>query len=755
MKTNQTLVSFYKNNKATDKMDITLDSYFNMVQSGEYQDFVITSRLLKQQGKTDQYKASKDSAPCITGSAIMNHGSKTASNVLKLNGLICIDIDENLPENIAKALEHDKHTYIMHRSFGGDGFVIFVKINPDRFLDSFNGLAQYYFDNYQVTIDHACKNINRLRYISFDPEAHMNENSLKFAPKDVKRFKEPKKVDFIFTQDDFTNILHQITDRNIDLCNEEYFKYVRIGLAIASKFGLGGLEHFHYICQFGQKYNKERTTRDYNGFCKNPDGSTKIGTFYYYCKESGIEIYSPKTKQIINSVKVLKSQGTPTIDTVSSHILSTHEIEATEADKTLIQALIDSKIDYSDEANKDKSETEQLIDYIVEKYTPWRDLLTDNLYIHKHTLVNDEVLNDIYLDVNMNLSFQTTLNQVFAVLNSGKSKKINILADFLRDNASNPEGVIDSYVDCINPNSTNEKQKQYNRWAFKRWLVGGLHNWTATEDEKIVCPLTLVLCGQSHGKGKTSFLRGILPKELDVYFTQDKINAKDKDSTFKLCTSLVAFDDEFGGNTFKDVKEFKAISDINIVTQRRPYGRSINRYKRRAILCGSTNEMDILNDPTGNRRILPIRFDECDYEKMVSIDKTAMIIEAYNLLQDGFKWIIRTEEDMDYLKENSQENEQLDPFEDIFLEHFSFTEQGKYFHEVILNQGRILNFINMKSITKMSIYDLKKIVTRNKKDMPYDLFRIGNFVSKGYRLFMKENIVEVGTFSLKEEKMPF
>jgi hypothetical protein len=546
MKTNQILVSFYKNNRATEKNDIDLSQYFNMVQSGTYQDFVITSRLLKQNGKIEQYKSSKDSAPCVTGSAIMNHGSKSASNILKLNGLIVIDIDDNLPENIVKSLQNDKYTYIIHRSFGGDGFAIFVKINPEKFLDSFNGLAQYYFDNYHVTIDPACKNINRLRYISFDPDAHQNENSLKFIPKDVKRFKEPKKVDFIFTQDDFTNILHQITDRNIDLCNEEYFRYVRIGLALASKFGLSGLEHFHYICQFGQKYNKDRTTRDYKGFCKNPDGQTKIGTFYYYCKEVGIDIYSQKTKHIINSVKILKSQGSPTVHSVSNHIFNTHEIEATDDDKTLIQDLIDSKIDYSSEANKDKSETEQLIDYIVEKYNPWRDLLTDNLYVHKHTLVNDEVINDIYLDVNINLSFQSTINEVFAILNSGHSKKINILSNFLRDNASNPIGVIDSYVDCINPNCTDEKKKAFNRWAFKRWLVGGLHNWTANEEEKIVCPLTLVLCGSTHGKGKTSFLRGILPKELDIYFTQDKINAKDKDSTFKLCTSLVAFDDEFG-----------------------------------------------------------------------------------------------------------------------------------------------------------------------------------------------------------------
>jgi hypothetical protein len=39
-------------------------------------------------------------------------------------------------------------TYIYHKSFGGDGLCVFVRINADKFEDSFNGLADYYHKNY-------------------------------------------------------------------------------------------------------------------------------------------------------------------------------------------------------------------------------------------------------------------------------------------------------------------------------------------------------------------------------------------------------------------------------------------------------------------------------------------------------------------------------------------------------------------------------------------------------------------------------
>jgi predicted P-loop ATPase len=259
----------------------------------------------------------------------------------------------------------------------------------------------------------------------------------------------------------------------------------------------------------------------------------------------------------------------------------------------------------------------------------------------------------MYLNAKKSFDFNVPINDIRSIINSNKVRKINVLEDFLNENKSNPTGIIEQYAKCIHP------QTEYNIWALKKWLVGALHNWTSSHNEKLVCPLTLVLTGQQHGTGKTSFLRNIMPKELSKYIVEAKINGHDKDSMYTLCNSLLVLDDEFGGKAFKDVKEYKAISDMNIITQRRPYEREAKTFKRRAILCGTSNEVDILKDVTGNRRILPVNVDKIDYNRILEIDKTSLIIEAFNLLQSGFEWIVRTQDDMDYIKNNSYQNETI------------------------------------------------------------------------------------------------
>lgn len=711
-------VSYYENAFTKDKKDIDLENYCGMVKHGAWQDLVLKARASKQTGDLEVYKKFKSKAQAITGSAIMKDGSRSDSNIKEFNGFIVIDIDGQVNED----LKSDKYSAIVHRSFGGDGMAIFVRINPDKFLDSFNGLAQYYLENYNITIDPSCKNPSRLRYISYDPDIFVNEKSLKFIPKDVKRFEAPKNTNFIYTKSDFDNILEQIKERQIDLCQENYQRYFNIGLSLFDKFGSGGEEFFHFICQFGNKYKREDATKKWNNICKTAQGKVKIGTFYYYCKEADINIYSEKTKHIINRVKISKAQGNPTVESVAKNLLTVNEIVVNDDDELLIKELIESKIDYSKEVNSEISEIEQLENFIIDTYEPKLDMITNTTYIVNDVILTDTEVNDMYLMAKKTFDFNVPINDIRSIINSNKVKKINILNDFLEANNSNPTGIIEQYAKCIHP------QSDYNVWAFKKWIVGALHNWTASNNEKLVCPLTLVLTGQQHGTGKTSFLRNIMPKELSKYIVEAKINGHDKDSMYTLCNSLLVLDDEFGGKAFKDVKEYKAISDMNIITQRRPYEREAKTFKRRAILCGTSNEIDILKDVTGNRRILPINVEKIDYNRVLEIDKTSLILEAYNLLKSGFEWIVRTQDDMNYIKNNSVQNENILPIEEIFFKYFSVEETTWHIDEKIWNQGELLEYLNHKSILKPTKYDLKEVLTKNK--MVYRTWRDNFGVAK-------------------------
>jgi hypothetical protein len=731
-------MSYYDNQFSKTKKEIDIDNYIGFIQHGTNQDLVLKARAVKQKGNEEEYKKLKNTSKCVTGSAILNEGAKTDNNIKSMNGLIVIDIDDQINEDI----KNDDYTYIYHKSFGGDGLCIFVRINPDKFEDSFDGLADYYHKNYNITIDQSCKNRNRLRYLSYDPDIFVNDKSKKFIAKEVKKFQAPKETNFIYTKSDFDFILEQIKERNIDLCNEDYHTYIRVGLSLFDKFGISGEETFHFICQFGNKYNREKCAKDWRGLCKNSTGKVKIGTFYYYCKQANIQIYSEKTKHIINRVKISKAQGNPTIESVSKNLLVANEIIVNEEDEQLIKELIESKIDYSNEVNSELKEIEQLENFIIDTYEPKIDLITNTTYILNEVVLTDTEVNDMYLAAKKSFDFNVPINDVRSILNSNKVNKINVLTDFLNANKSNPTGIIEEYAKCIYP------QSEYNVWAFRKWIVGALHNWTSNQNEKLVCPLTLVLTGQQHGTGKTSFLRNIMPKELDKYIVEAKINGHDKDSMYTLCNSLLVLDDEFGGKAFKDVKEYKAISDMNIITQRRPYEREAKTFKRRAILCGTTNEIDILKDVTGNRRILPISVEKVDYDKMLAIDKTSLIIEAYNLLKDGFEWILRTENEIEYLKLNSSKNETVLPIEEIFFKHFSIEQTANHVFEKVWNQGEILEYLNFKSILKPTKYDLKEVLTKNK--LEYKMYRVDRGTKRGIVLWSIE-----GENIIKDESEPF
>ena len=85
--------SLYESKEGRSASDLSLDNYIGMIKHGTNQDLVIQGRLLKQQGKKDEYKDLKNKSKVIMGSAVFETGkSKAAENIKALNNLIVIDM---------------------------------------------------------------------------------------------------------------------------------------------------------------------------------------------------------------------------------------------------------------------------------------------------------------------------------------------------------------------------------------------------------------------------------------------------------------------------------------------------------------------------------------------------------------------------------------------------------------------------------------------------------------------------------------
>jgi len=83
----------------------------------------------------------------------------------------------------------------------------------------------------------------------------------------------------------------------------------------------------------------------------------------------------------------------------------------------------------------------------------------------------------------------------------------------------------------------------------------------------------------------------------------------------------------------------------------------------------------------------------------------------------------------------------------MFFTHFSTEENKTHNEKTIMNQGDILNYMNIHSGINVSKYDIKDIFTKNKFE--YKSYRIKSKIKMGILLF-KEAV-----FVKNEDEMPF
>ena len=216
---------------------------------------------------------------------------------------------------------------------------------------------------------------------------------------------------------------------------------------------------------------------------------------------------------------------------------------------------------------------------------------------------------------------------------------------------------------------------------------------------------------------------------------EHKIDSKDKDSIYNLVKGLIVLDDEFGGLATKDVKDFKKIADANQIDIRLPYSAFYSKMKRKASLCGTSNDISVLKDVTGNRRILPLNVISIDYDSMIKIDTDSLWREAFQLWRENFDWKIYSSEDIDYLAKNTNSNIEVMPVEEIFFTRFSLERTDYFTERRILNQGDILNSLNLNTSINITKFDVRDIFVKNK--IEYKAYKLSGILKKGVELWIK------------------
>ncbi|MBK6699305.1 MAG: PriCT-2 domain-containing protein [Saprospiraceae bacterium] len=270
-------------------------------------DYEISVNLVRNELDKLKRKKLKEKLPCFTVSGFFREAK--ISGLLKHSNLICIDLDEVGDVQFYKTiLTNDPYTFACFTSVSGKGLAVIVKIDGKKHRESFDGLAEYYLKLLSLPIDPTCKDVSRLRLISFDPDIYHNPDSKIFKEYLLKQKKTPpKKVSYLHINNFFEKLVFSI---NTDIC-ENYNGWFEVGCSIASEYGASGLQYFRHISQFrdSSKANFEMIIdKNYEYFC-NHNKSFTIGTFYYYAKKAGYEIVNKLDDSIAKTAYFVKTGG--------------------------------------------------------------------------------------------------------------------------------------------------------------------------------------------------------------------------------------------------------------------------------------------------------------------------------------------------------------------------------------------------------------------------------------------------------------
>ena len=149
------------------------------------------------------------------------------------------------------------------------------------------------------------------------------------------------------------------------------------------------------------------------------------------------------------------------------------------------------------------------------------------------------------------------------------------------------------------------KNPYWEDW-FYTWFLGMVRQWQVTNLAKYgnqAVPLLI----SSQGWNKTTFCEQLLPPELSFGYTGN-LQLDDKKQVLQQMAQMLLINlDEFNQISPHTQQGFlKNIITLSSVKIKRPYGRHVEDFPRRASFIATTNQADVLADPSGSRRFLSV-----------------------------------------------------------------------------------------------------------------------------------------------------
>ena len=228
-------------------------------------------------------------------------------------------------------------------------------------------------------------------------------------------------------------------------------------------------------------------------------------------------------------------------------------------------------------------------------------------------------------------------------------------------------------VDRVTPLAQRVDKSQLWVNGFRLWLLGLTAQWMGRAG---VCANTLtpLLISLKQGMRKSTFCRLLMPSELMLYYL-DKFDLTSKSNMeVKLGQFGLINMDEFDRYSSSAMAVFKNLVQLKDLTVRKAYANYFHQLPRIASFIGTSNQMELLNDPTGSRRFLcvevthPIDCSPVDHRQLFAQLK-AMVVQGERVWMD-------TSEELE-MQLHNRRFMKLRPEEELFHQVYSIPVEGK------------------------------------------------------------------------------
>ncbi|WP_300702158.1 BT4734/BF3469 family protein [Bacteroides sp.] len=238
---------------------------------------------------------------------------------------------------------------------------------------------------------------------------------------------------------------------------------------------------------------------------------------------------------------------------------------------------------------------------------------------------------------------------------------------------------------------------------FHRWFLNMVSHWRGM-DKKYANSVSPLLVG-AQGTRKSTFCRSIMPPSERVYFTDSIDFSRKRDAELYLNRFALINIDEFDQISATQQGFLKHILQKPVVNVRKPYANAVLEMRRYASFIATSNQKDLLTDPSGSRRFICIEVTGV-IDTSHPIDYDQLYAQAmYELDHNERYWF--TSEDERIMTESNREFEQVSPEEQLFYRYFRparENEEGEWLSPAEILEDMQRNSSKPLSAKKVSVF---------------------------------------------------